>query len=418
MFEVFNKNLSVKNGYSSFFIFFIILIISQSLYASNKKLDYIYPNEISTELVINNQPYIIIIDAGHGGHDPGCKGSHSIEKDISLKLALKIGDNIKIKNPNIKIIYTRDRDIFVPLHKRIDIANKNKADLFISVHCNSSSNKTARGTESFVMGLHRTADNLEVAKRENQVITLEDGYVDNYGEYDPNSPAGHIILSMFQNIHLDQSIEIAQKIEQNFSSRNHRKTRGVKQAGFVVLRNATMPSILIEAGFLTNKSDEKYLTSSEGQSKTAESISNAILSYVESVENQEISSEKKNSDLATNNMVKKHISTVSHKSSTANTTKNIPKSNNIKISATKSIREADKTPKATSRYRIQLAATTKKTIDTKKGKWADIKDLVITESDNLYKYYTGEFATKDNANREKLRLRSTGFKGAFVVSID
>ncbi|MCB0688117.1 MAG: N-acetylmuramoyl-L-alanine amidase, partial [Saprospiraceae bacterium] len=193
----------------------------------------------------------VVLDAGHGGKDGGCSGKNSKEKDIALDITLRVGQLIKKHHPDVEVIYTRKMDEFIPLHERAAIANRNEADIFISIHCNTTAKRnSALGTETFVMGLHRAEDNLMVAKRENSVITQENNYEQHYDGYDPNSDEGHIMLSMYQNAFLDQSIALANLIEEEFKNHGQRVSRGVKQAGFLVLRNTVMPSVLIEAGFL------------------------------------------------------------------------------------------------------------------------------------------------------------------------
>lgn len=221
----------------------------------------------------------VVIDAGHGGHDPGTHGAKSVEKDIALSIALKTGELLTRLYPDIEISYTRTKDVFIPLHKRIAKANDEKADLFVSIHCNYVGNPHICGTETYVMGLHRAEENLNVAKRENSAVLLEDDFEANYDGYDPNSPIGHIVLSAFQNIHLDNSINIAASIEEKLGSRKSYKSRGVKQAGFVVLRQATMPSILVETGFLSNAKEEKYLMSHIGQTEISNGLSESIGEY-------------------------------------------------------------------------------------------------------------------------------------------
>jgi N-acetylmuramoyl-L-alanine amidase len=223
----------------------------------------------------------IVIDAGHGGHDPGCVGSKSKEKDVALAISLRLGAMLEKNMPDVEVIYTRKTDIFLELHQRAAIANKNNADLFISIHCNAAESKSSYGTETFVLGLHRAKDNLDVAKRENASIYFERDFEKNYDGYDPNSAQGHILLSLFQNAYLDQSIFLAEKIERNFKS-HKRTSRGVKQGGFLVLRHATMPAVLVEAGFLSNIEEEKWLISEEGQQAIAGSIFNSIKIYKES----------------------------------------------------------------------------------------------------------------------------------------
>lgn len=219
----------------------------------------------------------IVIDAGHGGHDNGCKGSSTKEKEVTLAIALKLGALIKQKHSDIKIIYTRQKDEFVELHERSAIANRNHADVFISIHCNSGPT-SVRGTETYAMGLHVTKANLEVAKRENSVVLMEEGYQQKYDGFDPNSAESHIIFSMFQNAYLSQSLALASGIEKQFKG-SKRESRGVKQAGFLVLYRSNMPSVLVETGFLTHGADEKYLTSSAGQAAVAEDIATAFSVY-------------------------------------------------------------------------------------------------------------------------------------------
>ncbi|MBC7884298.1 MAG: N-acetylmuramoyl-L-alanine amidase [Saprospiraceae bacterium] len=232
-----------------------------------------FEDEISPLFSKNKRVKKVIIDAGHGGHDSGCVGKNVYEKDIALKLAIKLGDLIQQKYPDVVVLQTRTTDVFIPLFRRIQYANEQNADLFISIHCNFISNSKTRGSETFVMGLHRAEDNLAVAKRENASILLEKNYEQNYEGYDPNSTEGHIMMSMVQNVYLDKSIEMAADIEGQFSAMNRSKSRGVKQAGFAVLRRASMPAVLVEAGFLSNESEEAFLMSEKGQDE----ISNALV---------------------------------------------------------------------------------------------------------------------------------------------
>ncbi len=221
----------------------------------------------------------VIIDAGHGGKDPGAIGKISKEKDIVLNVALKLGQYINEYMPDINVVYTRKTDVFVPLNKRAEIANKHKADLFISIHANAISTSRIYGAETFVLGLHRTKENLEVAKLENSVIVLEDDYTTTYEGFDPNSAESYIIFELMQNIHIDQSIYMASLVQNQFKERVGRRDRGVKQAGFLVLRKATMPSVLVELGFLTNHTEEKFIASDKGQTYMASAIFRAVRDY-------------------------------------------------------------------------------------------------------------------------------------------
>lgn len=231
----------------------------------------------------------VVIDAGHGGHDPGCSGAHSREKHIALAISKKLAQLMQERMPGLRVILTRDKDVFIPLQERAAIANRNNADMFISIHCNYMPGSSAtRGSETYVMGLHTADENLEVAKRENAAILHEDNYMENYGGYDPNSPEGHIMLSMFQNAFLDQSILLANKVENRFAEAE-RKSRGVKQAGFLVLRETAMPSILIEAGFLSSRREEAYLKTAAGQEVIANAILEAFVEYKYEIEGGQIS---------------------------------------------------------------------------------------------------------------------------------
>ncbi len=222
----------------------------------------------------------VVIDAGHGGHDPGTIGySKTHEKTIALKVALKVGAYIKESFPDVKVIFTRDKDVFVELHERSNIANKNKADLFISIHCNAFTTGAAYGTEVFVLGLHKEKDNLDVAMRENSVILQEENHESNYGDFDPKSPEAYILMNSFAGAYLDQSISLAQKIDAQFKEKVHRSSRGIKQAGFVVLWKSAMPSVLVELGFISNKNEEAFLTTEEGQAYMASAIYRAFKEY-------------------------------------------------------------------------------------------------------------------------------------------
>lgn len=226
----------------------------------------------------------IAIDPGHGGKDPGALGhSTSREKDIVLKVGIKLGQYIEENYPDVKVIFTREKDVFIELHERANIANKAKADLFISIHCNSAA-PSAYGTEIYTLGPHRNEENLAVAKKENAVILMEDDYTDHYDGFDPNSAEAEIITSMLQNAHVTQSIDFASRVDSQFAYRVHRKSRGVHQAGFMVLYKTAMPSVLIELGFISNKNEETYLLSDEGTSYMASAIFRAVKNYKNNIE--------------------------------------------------------------------------------------------------------------------------------------
>ncbi len=227
----------------------------------------------------NGRLKTVVIDPGHGGEDPGASGAQSKEKDVVLAIGLKLGKLISDNFPGVKVIFTRDQDIFIPLHERAEIANRNNADLFISIHANANNNHAVYGVETYAMGLHTSEKNLEVAKKENAAITFEKDYSSHYEGYDPNSAESFIIFSLMQNTYLDQSLDFAGIVENKVENTAKRTIRGVKQAGFLVLWKTTMPSVLVETGFITNPQEEKYLDSNDGQLAIANSIFKAFCDY-------------------------------------------------------------------------------------------------------------------------------------------
>jgi len=241
----------------------------------------------------NEKQMVIIIDPGHGGKDPGAVSMGVREKDIVLGVGLKLGKLITENFSDVKVIYTRSTDVFVPLIDRSKIANKNKASLFISIHANTCGTPSIRGTETFTLGLHRTSENLDVAKKENSVILLEDNYTQTYEGFDPNSSESYIMFELTQDIYLDQSLSFADDIQRQFQSKSVSPNRGVKQAGFLVLRQSSMPSVLIETGFVSNQQEAKYLNSEEGQRATALSILEAFRKFKNRNSTSTIASGKK-----------------------------------------------------------------------------------------------------------------------------
>lgn len=229
----------------------------------------------------------IVIDPGHGGLDPGCNGANEIwEKAVTLAVSLKLGKLISDSLDDVNVVFTRNTDKFVELWERPNMANRIKADLFISIHCNSNVNTTAAGSETYFMGLHKTQGNLDVAKRENAAIKFESNYKtnDRYGGFDPNSPEGHIIFTLVQNAFLQQSLKFSSLVEAQTTKISRIKSRGVKQAGFLVLWQAAMPSVLVETGFLTNTGDRGFLKSEEGQKTIAKGIFRAVRQYKRDLE--------------------------------------------------------------------------------------------------------------------------------------
>lgn len=320
----------------------------------------------------------IVIDAGHGGKDSGAIGkSGYYEKKLVLAVALKVGKYIQDNIPNVKVIYTRDSDEFIELHERANIANKNNADLFISIHANSAGSSSAHGTETFVLGLHKTEDNLDVAKRENSVIKYEED-TDKHYALDLSSPEGMIHLSMMQKAYLDQSIQLAEKVQSQFTERVKRQDRGVRQAGFVVLYKTTMPSILIELGFLTNADEEKFLKSEEGQDYMASAIFRAIRDYTEGMEK----------------LYQEH------------------KAQLIQDEKIRKEKEAENKPV----YKIQLYAS-KNVADKNAKVYKDFKNVSVEEATNgVYRYLVNEYFDLEKAKTDLKQFEKIGYKGAYIVA--
>ena len=312
--------------------------------------------------------FTVVLDAGHGGKDPGNRGNGYYEKNIALSIALKVGAELE-KQSNIKVIYTRKKDVFVNLFKRAEIANKAKADLFISIHCDSHSSN-AYGAGTFVLGLHANQRNFEIAKKENSVIFKEENYEQKYDGFDPNSPESVISLVLMQEDYLDQSIVIADLIQKAFVSDLNRKNRTVKQAGFIVLKYTYMPSVLVETGFLTNKKEGAYLNSKKGQREMSESIAKGILRYRNSI----------NSDVIKND--------------------------------SQLFSDLDYTDEYF--LKIQIASSSKK-VPLKSYNFKGLKNLSYLKNKNIYRYY---FEKTQDYNKAKLMLKKAvknGYKDALIV---
>ena len=238
---------------------------------------------VSPSAWAQDKVFTVVIDAGHGGNDPGAIGRKGREKNINLNVALKLGSLIQQNCADTRVVYTRKKDVFVPLHRRAEIANEAKADLFISIHTNSLASRNSRvsGTETYTLGLHRTDENLEVAKKENAVILIEDDYKQRYAGFNPNSSESYIIFEFLQDKNMAQSVNFARLVQGQFRA-NHRIDKGVHQAGFLVLRETSMPSVLVELGYITNQQEEAFLLSENGSSVLAQSIYRAFLTYKQS----------------------------------------------------------------------------------------------------------------------------------------
>jgi N-acetylmuramoyl-L-alanine amidase len=368
----------------------------------------------------------VVLDAGHGGKDPGCIGvNKTYEKHNTLAIVLEVGARIKAEYPEIEVIYTRDTDVFIELKERAAIANRNNADLFISVHCNAMSAASAHGTETYVMGLHTAKHNLEVAKRENASIFLEDDYKKNYEGYDPDSPEAHILGSVWQSAYLEQSIILAQQV-QNFSNKiAERVDRGVKQAGFLVLRETAMPSILIEAGYLTNEKEESYLYSDEGRSAMGDAVFNAFKAYKLQMEDKVVTPPAKTKpskqgktnpvvkeDYATENRPKTNVEAPkSVPPKTTNTPKPIPTTQKQPINTPPA---ATKSTAASSVYMVHVLSWPNQ-MDRNTGKLALLTNVKEEKSGNEYNYLTGPFTTKEEADLMLTEIKQMGFKTAKLV---
>ena len=374
--------LNVKQLIFLLFTTLIFLISSfNTLYSSSIFSSYYFNNDSAKS---ENTTTIkkIVIDPGHGGKDSGTMGTKRYkryEKDIALDVSLKLGNYISMAFPNVEIIYTRKTDVFLELNERTEIANNLNADLFISVHCDGFTNPTPSGASVFVMGMSKLKANMDVAMRENSAIYMEDNYQQKYDGFDPSSAESYIVFSLMQNIHLNQSLKLAEEVEKEFSIRANRKSRGVKQAPFYVISRTNMPSILIECGFLTNPTEEDYLHSEIGQDYIASAIFRAFRSYKNSVEITEEKIIVPISEININNNILKDTLKVSYNVS----------------------------------YKVQIGTYLKSMLNAPNFKDLDSEEIKIN---GTFKYYVLSDNNKNNADLLKNNLVDLGFKGAFVVA--
>jgi N-acetylmuramoyl-L-alanine amidase len=338
---------------------------------------FIFNNTIS---FAQKKDFVVVLDAGHGGKDPGKVGYRNIkEKDVALKIVMQIGKLLE-KEKNIKVIYTRKTDVFVDLWERGSIANRANADLFVSIHCNAH-NSQAYGAETWVLGTHANKQNFEIAKSENSVILLEENYKEKYKGFDPSKPEAIIGITLMQEEYLDQSIQLASIIQKRFKNELKRKDRGVKQAGFVVLYQTYMPSVLIETGFITNKIEGPFLNSMGGSKKIATSIYKDIVQYY--------------NQLTLNSI--------------------IPDSQNSKsITQKKSVQKQEKRS-ANIVYKVQIAAGTRK-LATKPYNFRGIKKVERKKVGHLYKYYFGSSSNIRIIKQKQRFAIKKGYKSAFIVA--
>ncbi len=339
---------------------------------------------------------IVVIDPGHGGKDFGASVGNAREKDIVLDVALRLGESIKASYPEIKVIYTRSKDVFIPLYDRANIANKNKADVFISIHVNGTENSTAQGTETFVLGEHRSKANFEVEKKENSVILLEDDYTTTYEGYDPNSPESNIMFLAIQSEYLEQSIMLASEVQEQFRMAK-RGDRSVKQAGFIVLHQTTMPSVLIELGFISHPTERNFLMSEQGKSTLSNSIFYAFKDYKRKIE------EKSSFAIRTEPGVSGKNQTQSNKTQTSAQTTAIE--NITQTSKNKNIY-----------YSVQIGASKNK-IDPSPSNFKGEKNVFRKESKDIVRYFSGRFDNYDEAVKEKNRIEKK-FPECFVVAFE
>ncbi|MCX7549482.1 N-acetylmuramoyl-L-alanine amidase family protein [Xanthomarina sp. F2636L] len=349
----------------------VLLFLTALFFLTNTSYNSLYAQDSSNK-------FIVVLDAGHGGKDPGKPSKDGYkEKDIALKIALEVGKELE-KNPDIKVVYTREKDVFVDLFKRGKIANEAKADLFVSIHCNAHHTQ-AYGSETYVLGINRNDTNFNVAKAENEVIYLEDDYEKNYEGFDPNSPGSFIGLTLMQEEYLDQSILLASLIEGNFKNALKRNSRGVKQAGFIVLHQTIMPSVLVETGFITNKHEGPYLNSGKGQKEMSTAIKKAILDYKNSI--------YQNID----NFV--YLDTITE--AEANT-------------------EPDEIYKNIV-FKVQIAASSKE-IELKSYNFKGLEDVTREKINNLYKYFYGYTSNYTKIKDFQNYAKSKGYPSSFIVA--
>lgn len=335
--------------------------------------------------------FTLVIDAGHGGKDAGAVGKFSKEKDINLSVALAFGKLVESNCPDVKVIYTRKTDIFIPLQRRADIANENKADLFISIHTNALPNgRIAYGAETYSLGMHRAADNLEVAKRENSVITLESDYKTTYEGFDPNKAESYVIFELMQDRFMEQSVDLSRFI-QNQYKQSGRQDKGVHQAGFLVLRNTMMPSVLTELGFISTPEEEHFLNSAQGVEQMSRSIYNGFLNY------------RRKYDKAANDLpdILPNAGTTQTATNPASTTK----ASQTTTSQTTTTSNVE--------YRIQVGAGTKE-VSTKDSQFKGLEITRVKEG-TLYKYQHGSFAKYSDASAALTNVKAK-IPGAYIVA--
>lgn len=359
----------------------------------------------------------VVIDPGHGGKDPGALGAISKEKDLNLTVALLAGDYIKKNLPDVKVVYTRERDEFVSLNKRAMIANQNNADVFISIHCNSTDAKSASvsGAETFVLGEHKNEANLEVAKNENSAILYEEDANEQYGDFDLNSPEAYIALSLFQKEYLNQSLQLAANVQEQFSKRVGRNDRGVQQAGFLVLWKTAMPSILIELGFISNASEERFLASESGQVYMASAIYRAFRDFKSSYEGENSTAK---TVVPTANKPKAEEKPVVEEKPVAEE-KPVPEVKPVveekPVPEVKPVvEEKPAVTKQTVVFKVQFVISDTK-LSPNDSRIANIKEVDYYEYNGSYRYTSGNFSDKESAFARQKEIQKEGYPDAWIV---
>ena len=374
----------------------------------------------------NSKQMVVVIDPGHGGKDPGAVSRGIQEKDVVLGIGLKLGKYINENFSDVKVIFTRNTDVFVPLIDRSRIANKSKADLFISLHANTCGTPSLRGTETFVLGLHRSNENLDVAKKENSVILMEDNYRQTYEGFDPNSSESYIMFELVQDTYLDQSLSFADDIQRQFKSRLESSNRGVKQAGFLVLRESSMPSVLVETGFVSNQAEANYLKSDDGQQVIASSILDAFRRF-KAKSSGSIVPERH----IVNSTIKPDTSDLTVLPEIKKENKPEEKAEENKPETTKKIVAAEKTSStevqitsvdtlskneltnSNTYYSVQIGANTTP-VEPITSNFKGLKEVRREKTDKYYRYYVGKETSIDNITPilQKIKLK---FPQAFIV---
>ena len=370
-------------------------------------------------LQAKEKTFTVVIDAGHGGKDPGARGTVINEKAINLAVALKLGSLISEKHSDVKVIYTRKTDVFIELDERANIANRNKADLFISIHTNAvKRGSSVSGTETYTLGLARSDENLEVAMRENSAILLEDNYLQKYEGFDPKSSESYIIFEFMQNKHMEQSISLASEVQKCFTSAK-RNNRGVRQAGFLVLRKTSMPSILVELGYISNPAEERFMKTKDGQDKLATAIYNAFTKYKWEYDRKRGALSGNTSAAPVLQVVDDQESVVTAPPGSEEYIRQKNKAEEVKTvrqskSATPEAQMATQVKKGQTVYKIQILTSDKKLSPNSKL-FKGYKNVDYFVEKGIYKYTYGETTNFDSI-RKMRRQVAKDFKDAFIVA--